>query len=97
VELRRLMVHEQLAIDLLCAPPAEQRRRIADARRVVDLWEAGQLCSQDYVERWRAWLRLPLRDLVLRMCSDSLGWGPAMRQNSPFAQLSGSKPDRKPR
>lgn len=85
LELRRLMAHQQMGIELLCESPAEQRRRIAQARREVDRWEAGRLCSADYIERWRAWLKLPVRDLVRRMCSDAQGWGPAMRQNSPFA------------
>lgn len=84
-ELRRLMAHQQEGIDLLCASAAEQRRRLSRARREVDRWEAGGLCSADYIERWRAWLQLPVRDLVRRMCSDAQGWGPAMRQNSPFA------------
>jgi hypothetical protein len=85
LEQRRLMAHQQEGIELLCAPVAEQRRRIAQARREVDGWEAGRLCSTDYIERWRAWLDLPVRELVRRMCSDAQGWGPAMRQNSPFA------------
>jgi hypothetical protein len=74
-----------VAIDLLCASPADQRKRIAQARREVDRWEAGRLCSADYIARWRAWLKLPAKDLAQRMCSDAQGWGTAMRQNSPFA------------
>jgi hypothetical protein len=84
VELNRLLAHQQLGIELLCSAPAWQRRRIEDARREVDRWQAGQLCSADYVERWRAWLALPVKELVPRMCSDADGWGRAMRQNSPF-------------
>jgi hypothetical protein len=85
LELQRLMTHQQEGIELLCASPAGQRKRIAQARREVDRWEAGRLCSTDYITRWRAWLKLPVRDLVRRMCSDAQGWGTAMRQNSPFA------------
>jgi antitoxin (DNA-binding transcriptional repressor) of toxin-antitoxin stability system len=85
VEMARLMSHQQLGIDLLCSPPARQRKRIDAARRQVDRWEADGLCSADYISRWREWLALPVPDLVRRMCSDAQGWGAAMRQNSPFA------------
>lgn len=89
VEERRLSAHQRIGIDLLCARSAVQRSRIARARREIDRWEAGQLCSRDYIERWRAWLNLPVPALVQRMCSDAQGWGAAMRQNSPFAALGG--------
>lgn len=85
VELHRLVAHQQLGIELLCAQPAQQRKRIETALREVDRWEERQLCSMDYIQRWRAWLALPVKDLVQRMCSDAQGWGRAMRQNSPFA------------
>lgn len=84
VELRRLAAHQRLAIDLLCASSAQQRERLAAAAREVDRWEAAQLCSADYIARWRQWLALPLPQMAQRMCSDAEGWGSAMRQNSPF-------------
>lgn len=85
VELGRLMAHQQVGIELLCASAAQQRKRIARARAEVDRWESARLCSADYIARWRAWLDLPVQELVRRMCSDAQGWGAAMRQNSPFA------------
>ena len=93
VELNRLMAHQQLGIELLCTEPAQSRRHIEAARREVDRWEDMQLCSADYIARWRAWLELPVKQLVQRMCSDAEGWGRAMRQNSPFAAagLAGGK------
>ncbi len=84
VDSNRLMAHQQSGIALLCATPAQQRKRVAAARREVDRWEARQLCSADYIARWREWLALPPTQLVPRMCSDAQGWGVAMRQNSPF-------------
>jgi len=90
VELRRLMAHQQLGIELLCGSRNEQRARIAAARREVDRWEHGKLCSGDYIVGWREWLGLPVPELVRRMCSDAQGWGPAMRQNSPFALAAAS-------
>ena len=85
IEQGRLMAHQHVGIELLCASPVQRRQRIAAARREVDRWEAGQLCSADYIARWRAWLDLPVPSLVQCMCSDAQGWGIAMRQNSPFA------------
>jgi prevent-host-death family protein len=84
LEQDRLMRHQHIGIELLCAATAEQARILRAARREVDRWEAEGLCSRDYIERWREWLALPVRDLVRAMCSEAQGWGVAMRQNSPF-------------
>lgn len=84
VELGRLMAHQRIGIDLL--GHKERKKLLLDAaRREVRRWGEQQLCSQDYIDRWSEWLALPAVDLVNRMCSDAEGWGPAMRQNSPFA------------
>ena len=93
-EQQRLMRHQQLAIGLLCATPAQQARQLKAARSVVARWAREGLCSADYIERWQAWLALPLQQLAPLMCGDAEGWGPAMRQNSPFtatAVLDGPK------
>lgn len=87
VELQRLADHQRIAIELLCAAPAAQARMLQAARREVDRWEAQRLCTQDYIGRWREWLALPPKELARRMCSHAGGWGPAMRQNSPFGAL----------
>src|SRR5438045_2427899 len=84
VEQERLMRHQRIGIDLLCAGAAEQARRLRAAAREVDRWEALGLCSRDYIDRWREWLALPVKELVRVMISDANGWGAAMRQNSPF-------------
>lgn len=83
-ELQRLMRHQQLAIELLCAPPEVSQPMLQAARSVTQRWEDEQLCSADYIQRWRQWLALPLSRLAPLMCGDADGWGPAMRQNSPF-------------
>lgn len=83
-ELQRLMRHQQLAIDLLCAPVAAQQNALQAAHKMVQRWQTENLCSTDYIDRWRQWLALPLTQLAPLMCSDADGWGPAMRQNSPF-------------
>ncbi|HSO46238.1 MAG TPA: type II toxin-antitoxin system Phd/YefM family antitoxin [Rhodoferax sp.] len=91
-ELQRLMQHQQMAIDLLCAPRPVQEKHIQAALNRVKLWEIEHLCSADYIERWQQWLALPVSELAPLMCSPAQGWGPAMRQNSPFTALSGNDP-----
>ncbi|PIY27634.1 MAG: prevent-host-death protein [Comamonadaceae bacterium CG_4_10_14_3_um_filter_60_42] len=83
-ELQRLMHHQQCALSLLCATPITRQKRLKAAGQVVKRWQDEQLCSTDYIERWQQWLALPVPELSKLMCSDADGWGPAMRQNSPF-------------
>lgn len=89
VDQRRLLAHQAIGIALLCSTAAQQRSQLARAALQVDRRQAGQLCSADYIARWREWLALPLKQLVQRMCSDAAGWGNAIRQNSPFSALGG--------
>jgi hypothetical protein len=89
-ELQRLMRHQKLAIALLCAPPDSQLQTLQAARSITDRWQAEHLCSADYIQRWQQWLALPLQQLAPLMCSDADGWGPAMRQNSPFTPAATS-------
>ena len=90
IETQRLTAHLRLGLELVCGAPRRRRSLIAAALREVDRWQARKLCSADYIVRWRKWLGLPVQQLALRMCSDAAGWGPAMRQNSPFGALAGS-------
>lgn len=87
VEQRRLMVHQQIAIDLL-SNTARRRALLKSARAEVRRWSELQLCSPDYIERWSAWLELPVPQLVASMCSTSGAWAPAVRQNSPFTAVA---------
>jgi PHD/YefM family antitoxin component YafN of YafNO toxin-antitoxin module len=80
----RLIKHQRLAIDLLLMPAEQSEALIAQARREVDRWRRDRLCSLDYIERWEQLLGLPLNELVRAMGSDSLEWGTALRQNSPW-------------
>jgi len=83
VELQRLNAHQRIGIELL----TQASRRpvlLTAAQQEVQRWEDCALCSSDYIARWREWLALPVAELVPLMCSDAQGWGPAMRQNSPF-------------
>ncbi len=91
VELQRLDAHQRIGIELL-TQPSRRRVLLTAARREIQRWEDGALCSSDYIARWREWLALPLAELVALMCSDPQGWGPAMRQNSPFVTYRATYP-----
>lgn len=87
-EMQRLVRHQQWAIQLLCAAPETQKQLLQLAQQEVERWQSQQLCSADYIQKWRHWLALPLSELAPLMCGDAEGWGPAMRQNSPFTASS---------
>jgi hypothetical protein len=84
VDKDRLIKHQRLAIELLVMPEAERTALIARARGEVAKWRRDRLCSADYADRWDELLALPIADLARRMCSDLMGWGVALRQNSPW-------------
>jgi PHD/YefM family antitoxin component YafN of YafNO toxin-antitoxin module len=84
VEKERLIKHQRIAIDLLTLPDQGRQAAMARALGVVARWRSGGLCSLDYIEKWEAWLSLPLPELAKAMTSDAGGWGPALRQNSPW-------------
>jgi len=57
-----------------------------DALRMVQLWKDKQLCSPVYIERWQNILDAEPAQIaqnLLAMEEDT--WGPALRQNTPFA------------
>ena len=84
VEKDRLIKHQRLAIELLTMPPAQRKQLVLRATAEVARWRRDSLCSPDYSDRWDALLKLPLADMARGMCADALGWGPALRQNSPW-------------
>lgn len=87
LEKERLIRHQRLAIELLLMTPAEADAQIAQARLQVERWRRERLCSPDYIERWEHLLSLPLPELARAMGSDSLEWGAALRQNTPWSAL----------
>ena len=84
LERDRLIKHQQLAIDLLTLPAPKRSALIRCARAVVEHWRMRGLCSADYIDRWSQLLALPPREVALAITGDAEGWGPALRQNSPF-------------
>ena len=87
VEADRLIRHQRMALRLLGDARAA-KTLVAKARAVVDQWEQKALCSRDFIDRWRALLALPLPALAAAMSENAEdGWGPALRQNSPWVGL----------
>ncbi len=88
---RRLARAEQARLDaerktkhLLIALSLD-RKRVASARRQVDLWERGRTCSPVYIERWRAILDGKISDIAQRLAAAAQSeWANALFQNSPF-------------
>lgn len=87
VEKDRLIKHQRLAIELLTMPEAQRDKHLLNARAEVQRWRRDRLCSRDYADRWDALLNQPLASMVRAMCDDSPGWGPAIRQNSPWSVM----------
>lgn len=76
--------HRRIALALLTAPAPQRQAMIKQAQQMVDRWQAEQLCSPDYIEGWRTWLRLPTEELAKAMTRTDDAWAKPMRQNSPF-------------
>lgn len=56
-----------------------------DALRIVKLWQDKQLCSPAYIERWLKILSAKPMQIAQSLATMNDEWGPAMRQNTPFA------------
>lgn len=76
--------HRRIALALLTATAKERTAMIKQAERIVDRWQTEQLCSPDYIEGWRTWLKLPTMELAKAMTRTDDSWARPMRQNSPF-------------
>jgi hypothetical protein len=84
VEAQRLIKHLRIGNSLLASGPQDAQAMVNRAMNRVAQWEDEGLCSRDYIQRWRAMLAKPKAELVEVMCGDADGWGPALRQNSPW-------------
>ena len=56
-----------------------------DALRIVKLWQDQQLCSPVYIEGWQKILNAEPKQIAKSLATMDDEWGPAMRQNTPFA------------
>lgn len=84
VEKDRLIKHQALAIQLLLMSPADSQTLVTRAQQEVARWRRERLCSLDYIERWEALLKRSVNELAQAMGSETLEWGTALRQNSPW-------------
>lgn len=58
----------------------------AGALQMVKLWRERQLCSPVYIDRWQQILDAqPQQVAQSLLATDDDEWGPALRQNTPFA------------
>lgn len=85
VEHDRLQRHARLAVDLLSSAPDRQMAIVNEAKARVRRWKANGVSSDDYIDRWEHLLSLPAHELAKAMVGDCEGWGPALRQNTPFS------------
>lgn len=84
IEKDRLNRHHRIAFDLVTMPAAERDQLIKNARATVDRWRNERLCSADYIQKWEQILKLKPVEMAKVMVSDADGWGPSLRQNSPW-------------
>ena len=56
-----------------------------DALRIVELWQQQQLCSPVYIKGWQKILNAEPKQIAKSLSTMDDEWGPAMRQNTPFA------------
>jgi len=84
VEKDRLNRHHRIALDLVTMPATQRDQLIKNARAVVDRWKNERLCSADYIQKWEEILKLDPVAMATTMVSDADGWGPSLRQNSPW-------------
>jgi PHD/YefM family antitoxin component YafN of YafNO toxin-antitoxin module len=84
VDKERLIKHQRLAIELLLMPKPQRAKLVQRARAEVARWRAEHLCSPEYSDRWDQLLAQPVEGLARAMASETLEWGTALRQNSPW-------------
>jgi hypothetical protein len=78
---RRLVKHRPVA-RALAGMTSEAEEVLALANQQIALWEAGHLCSQDYIDDWKDLLRHPQR--AAEVLEERSSRATALRQNSPF-------------
>jgi hypothetical protein len=79
----QLIRHHQIALDLVTIP-GHRDQLISSARATVARWRSKRLCSRDHIERWNEILNMEPTKMAITMVSAVDGWGPILRQNSPW-------------
>lgn len=83
--------HLRIALNLLLDEPATVKG-LAEARKMVDLWERERVCSPFYIDRWRRLLKGPPRNVGKALSGIDEKWQPALLQNTPFGSLINQHP-----
>lgn len=60
----------------------------ASALQMVNLWQEKDLCSPVYIERWLKILDAEPKQVAQNLLNMDDNWGPALRQNTPFARVA---------
>ena len=77
--------HLKIAVKFALGGP-EAAALKAGALKMVDLWREKQLCSPVYIDRWQQILDAKPQQVAQSLLTmDDDEWGPALRQNTPFA------------
>lgn len=84
IEQNRLIRHHKIAFDLATLDDDQLAQLIGDAQAVVARWRAERICSADYIQKWATILSMQPRQMASAIVSDVDGWGPSLRQNSPW-------------
>ena len=80
----RLIRHQRIAFDLATLPDEQCNKLVGTAKAVVAKCRAEYLCSLDYIEMWEQILSMEPVAMAESMISYADGWGPSLRQNSPW-------------
>ncbi|MDR7307442.1 helix-turn-helix transcriptional regulator [Rhodoferax saidenbachensis] len=70
---------------LMALDDAPAREMKSQALQMVALWKERDLCSPVYIERWTQILQAEPKELARNILAMDEDWGPALRQNTPFA------------
>jgi len=82
--------HRRIALDLLQDDPS-MAGAIAEARRMVQIWERDKTCSPFYIKRWKDVLRGSARQVGKALAHLDEKWELALFQNTPFGSLIARK------
>lgn len=82
--------HRRIALDLLQGEPS-MAGAIAEARKMLEIWERDKTCSPFYIERWKEVLHGPAHKIGKALSELDEKWEFALFQNTPFGSLIASK------
>ncbi len=84
---RKLLEFHQAIVDKLRARPETEKRVLSKALAQVELWEREEVCSPEYISRWRSALDGGA-DAIQAKVLNERSWAKALVQNSPFGFMA---------